>query len=65
MADLNAALVQQVVIVGVSAAVADGRPIRADHGTPPPLAQIVALHEGRDGAAWRRASPLSREETLA
>lgn len=39
----------QVVIVGAPAAVTDRGPVRADHGTSPPLAHLVALHEDRDG----------------
>ena len=41
----------RVVIVGASAAVSDRGPVRADHGTRPPLAHLVALHEDRDGFA--------------
>ena len=39
----------QIVIIWASAAVSDRGPVRADHGTRPPLAHLVALHEDRDG----------------
>ena len=39
----------QIVVIGSSAAVADRGPVRADHGTRPPLAHLVLLHEDRDG----------------